>query len=709
MKFAGLIYFMVILINLQMIPGSECRAQKRNISPVICDFTFNDTVCKDTPVTITNLSQGASTYFWKICAGTPLSFPLGYTTGPLPGRLHIPLGITLVQEGTKFYSFITNSGDSTILRVSFLNSLINAPTYDLLQIPGILTKNLFGIQVKNDNGKWYGFVTNGSSLVRLDFGSSLANLSPMAVTVASSSLMNSAQGLVIDYDGQDWVGFCTNFPAATITRFSWGSSLASIPAVNDIGNSGGLTRPMQPALVNDSSGWYMFVANTTTLSQLNFGNSLLNVPTGVNLGTLGEITDNRGISMFIQCANPYALLSNHDVVLNQLLQIHFKGGLGGTKVLTPLGNTVGLSETAALSESLNAGDTIFCIALNSLPSLSVLYFPPCITSIIPISTQFDPSPVVFTDEGTYTIKLIVDIGLPTEQQVCKEIEVSSANIELGPDISLCEGNTFLLDPGPGFDSYIWNTGETTRTISVDITGTYSVLVSNHFGCIAKDSIHIDFKPNTSTTVDTSICYGDFYFAGGKLQSTSGTYIDTLTAGNGCENIVTTHLFVNPSISVDIGKDTCMKDGTTIDLVANVTGATNYTWQDGTNNSGITVTEPGIYWVRVSVNNCTKSDSIHITSCPLNLYFYLPNAFSPNGDGINDVFRPIGNEIVDFHLMVFNRWGQLVFETREPGNGWDGTSNGSYCEPGVYTYILTYGNAKTQGNTIKTTGSVTLIR
>jgi gliding motility-associated-like protein len=695
-----------------MMPGMVCHSQKKDPGSVICDFTFKDTVCKATPVTITDLSQGASTYLWKFCAGTPLSFPSSKYSGPLPNLIHQPRSVTLVQDGNIFYAFVTNSGDSTILRITYSNSLINAPVYDVLNLPGAFSKNIFGIQVKNDNGNWHGFVTNGSSLIHLDFGTSLANLAPTTTMVVSSVSMNLAQGLVIDYDGQNWVGFCTNFPANTITRFSWGNSLASVPAITDLGNLGGLTLPMQPALINDGSGWYMFIANTTSLVQLQFGNSLMNTPTGTNLGNLTWINDNRGISMFMECGNPYALLENHDVIVNQLFQIHFMGGLGGTKVVTPLGNPANLYETVALSESLNIGDTIFCIALNSTPSLSIMYFPPCINSVLPTSTLFDPSPVVFPDSGSYTIKLTIDIGLSTQQTVCKEIEVNGQTIDLGPDTSLCDGKTLLLNPGSGFQSYLWNTGDITQTLSVNTSGTYSVSVINYSGCHAEDSIHVNFKPNTYTTVDTSICSGETYFAGGKFQSEPGTFIDTLSAVNGCDNFVTTHLSVKPSFTVNIGKDTCITDSTTINLIARVPGATSYTWQDGTHDSLITVTAPGLYWVRVLVDNCSKSDSVQITLCPAvipKIYVYMPTAFTPNGDGVNDVFRPVTSELVDIHLMVYNRWGELIFETRDLEKGWEGTFKGTKCEAGVYTYILTYGNNNTQGSSKKITGFVTLVK
>ena len=237
--------------------------------------------------------------------------------------------MTLLFPGGN-YKFITNSGDSNIIRVTYHNSLLNPPVYEVLNVPGIVTKHIFGIQVKNFNGNWYGFPTYGNSLVRLNFGTSLGNLSPVVNPIVFSPLLNLAQGLVIGNDGTDWVGFCTNFPAKTITRFAWGNDLSSIPVLTDLGNVGGLTLPMQPALINDSSGWYMFVANTTSLARLQFGNSLMNQPIGFNLGNLAWITDNRGVSMFTECNIHYGLLVNHDVVVNQLLQVHFAGGLGKT-------------------------------------------------------------------------------------------------------------------------------------------------------------------------------------------------------------------------------------------------------------------------------------------------------------------------------------------------------------------------------------------
>jgi gliding motility-associated-like protein len=301
------------------------------------------------------------------------------------------------------------------------------------------------------------------------------------------------------------------------------------------------------------------------------------------------------------------------------------------------------------------------------------------------------------------------VGLPTEQQVCKEIEVFGANVDLGPDTTLCEGKNLLLDAGSGFESYLWNNGVNTQTLIVNSSGTYSVRVSSYAGCQSQDSIHVVFNPNFFSTIDTSICFGQTYFAGGQQRSSSGTYVDTLSATNGCNQYLTTNLTVEPFIPVNIGKDTCITEGTILDLVANVPGATLYTWQDGSHDSTLSVTDPGLYWVRVSVNTCMNSDSIHVNPCPVITYFYMPTAFTPNGDGVNDIFRPIGTEIVDYHLIVFDRWGQMVFESSSAGNGWDGTFKGSICEPGVYSYTLTYRDNSASDHTVKTTGFVTLVR
>jgi len=87
--------------------------------------------------------------------------------------------------------------------------------------------------------------------------------------------------------------------------------------------------------------------------------------------------------------------------------------------------------------------------------------------------------------------------------------------------------------------------------------------------------------------------------------------------------------------------------------------------------------------------------------------FVPNAFSPNNDGINDVFKPVGIHILNYHLQIFSRWGELIFESNDLENGWDGKIKGNYCPAGTYTYTITISGANGTGK--RYSGSVQLIR
>ena len=88
-------------------------------------------------------------------------------------------------------------------------------------------------------------------------------------------------------------------------------------------------------------------------------------------------------------------------------------------------------------------------------------------------------------------------------------------------------------------------------------------------------------------------------------------------------------------------------------------------------------------------------------------FFVPSAFTPNGDGVNDVYFLMSTNIVNFNLNIFNRWGQLIFNSDQPSKGWDGTFGGKEVPDGVYIYLI---DAKGVDNVIyKKTGHVTVLR
>jgi gliding motility-associated-like protein len=110
---------------------------------------------------------------------------------------------------------------------------------------------------------------------------------------------------------------------------------------------------------------------------------------------------------------------------------------------------------------------------------------------------------------------------------------------------------------------------------------------------------------------------------------------------------------------------------------------DYLWNDNSKNQNLQVTHPGTYWVEVTdSNNCSGKGSIQIYPCEK---LVAPNAFTPNGDGINDVFKPTAyGAVANYTLTIYNRWGQMIFRSRDPGKGWDGTLSG-VPQPGD-TYV-----------------------
>jgi len=138
----------------------------------------------------------------------------------------------------------------------------------------------------------------------------------------------------------------------------------------------------------------------------------------------------------------------------------------------------------------------------------------------------------------------------------------------------------------------------------------------------------------------------------------------------------------------------------------------YLWNTGETGSSITVHAPDSYWLRITdLHGCRWSDTITVSLQQHCIEgFFVPQAFTPNGDGHNDLFKPLvlNNEnLVRYRFEVYNRWGQTVFKTGQPGVGWDGTINGAKQGSAVYAWVLEYQFENRSAVIIK--GTVLLIR
>jgi len=190
----------------------------------------------------------------------------------------------------------------------------------------------------------------------------------------------------------------------------------------------------------------------------------------------------------------------------------------------------------------------------------------------------------------------------------------------------------------------------------------------------------------------------------------GTYTVSLTEvfnGKSFTDSIPIRIYPLPVISLP--DSVLLYSGASINLHAGG-GFWEYLWSNGWTDSIITVENGGDYWVRVKdFNCCYNSDT---TTVDLFKYFF-PNAFTPNGDGLNDKFRLVGlyrNILLKFY--IYDRWGKMVYTADHIDDGWDGTSGGQACPAGVYSWVAFIdflGQDIVTSGSLQMKGTVTLIR
>lgn len=147
------------------------------------------------------------------------------------------------------------------------------------------------------------------------------------------------------------------------------------------------------------------------------------------------------------------------------------------------------------------------------------------------------------------------------------------------------------------------------------------------------------------------------------------------------------VIVTASQNVNLGNDTIISPDQLIVLTPYNGPYEQYKWNSGDTTQSISINEAGKYWLSVTdFNGCVSTDTINVWNSMVFIVF--PDAFTPNGDGANDVFRPIASNVKKFHLSVFNRWGQFLFETNDIVTGWNGMVKGEYYPADLYFFVAT---------------------
>lgn len=239
-----------------------------------------------------------------------------------------------------------------------------------------------------------------------------------------------------------------------------------------------------------------------------------------------------------------------------------------------------------------------------------------------------------------------------------EIEIGNQ----GDTLRGCQGEEFILDAIYPEGTYVWSTGDTTQSIIVTEANLYTVEVINTCGEIATDSIWVEILEPPSVIIQSPM-----------------------------------------------GDQMCLRD--TFQLIVIAQNSDAILWSTGETTDTILITEPDVYSVTAS-NTCgsevvdfevfKKEDCCQIK---------YPNAFTPDGDTLNDTFAPYFEDcsFLNYDLKIFSRWGELIFESKDEGVGWDGRVDGKDMSSDVFIWTLNYQLLDKEGDHFSEKGEVTLLR
>jgi gliding motility-associated-like protein len=315
-----------------------------------------------------------------------------------------------------------------------------------------------------------------------------------------------------------------------------------------------------------------------------------------------------------------------------------------------------------------------------------------------------------SNTGNYWVKVTTPTGCKTSDTI--NLTINSLPVITTINDTICKGDTAVLYVSGG-SNYLWSTGETTQSINLIPTTTtnYNVIVTSNQGCVDSSfaTAFVNQIPTLGITPQHSICEGDstnLAASGGVFyQWNNGSNSSVINVSpalntiynvevidlNGCKNDTSTSVNVvtNPISTITSDVDTVCSGNP---IVLTATGGNIFHWNTGDNSNSITV-----YPINNTTYSCTVSNGLNGILCSNTSNYkvytencntlYIPNAFVPNG--VNKIFKPVGNfsEDTEYNMVIYNRWGQLIFETKHFEEGWDGTFNGKLVQPGVYIYYF----------------------
>ncbi|MCC7333219.1 MAG: gliding motility-associated C-terminal domain-containing protein [Flavobacteriales bacterium] len=334
---------------------------------------------------------------------------------------------------------------------------------------------------------------------------------------------------------------------------------------------------------------------------------------------------------------------------------------------------------------------------------------------------------------TYTVTGLDANSCSTQVQIQVVVNPLPSIIVTGNN-SLCNGDSTTLTAS-GALGYVWSTSDTSTSIVVTpaSTTTYTVSGINMYGCTdsTQYTVTVSAPPIAAINGNPSICFGQTvtltasggstytWSTGESTTSISSSPNDTITywvvahVGSCTDSaFYTVNVTPNPTVAITPSTDVTIIQGESIDLTAS--GGSSYTW---TPSTGLSCTacptttaspeETTKYCVGTTVNGCVDTTCITVTVDIICGELFVPTAFSPNGDGVNDCLSVYNNCIDKLDFKIFTRWGEVVHQSVDVNDCWDGSFKGTALNTAVFVYKLEA--TLLNGEEIKLKGNVSLIK
>lgn len=278
--------------------------------------------------------------------------------------------------------------------------------------------------------------------------------------------------------------------------------------------------------------------------------------------------------------------------------------------------------------------------------------------------------------------------------------------------SACSGSATLTVSGgqAPYATPVWSNGTTASSLSNLCAGNYTVNVTDANGCVGTQNFTINSGATftVSTSGNVSICAGEtttisasgattYYWDNGlgagssfQVSPSSTTTYNVVGTANGCSANAALTVTVESTPNVFAGNDQLVCSGDSIALSG--TGATSYIWDNGIVDGQYFIPVDGVYIFSLlgSTGNCSAQDEVVITVGDCGFEFEMPNVFTPDGNLVNDFYVPVKvNNVAIQKFTVFNRWGNIVYESTNQPIIWDGKSSGAEVSEGVYFYVVKF--------------------